>query len=400
MTKNLSEQEVMQNNKKLTIAIAVALGTLSAPAFSAGFQLAEYSATGLGRAFAGEAAMADNASAQFRNPAMMTYLEGTQVSVGGIYVAPNIDIDGTNTTLKKATSSNNMADGALVPNFYLTHQINQKWTAGLAVGTNFGMSTKLDDNFLGTQFGNEASITTVEVNPNVAYKINDQFSIGGGVRFVMGEGSIGAKSSMTIKLPAELGGSTVPSGTTLKYMEGDDTAWGWQAGAAWQLNENNRVGFNYRSEVDLKLEGHANGFGFNPINPAQKFAGSMELVLPASAELASFHQLNKHWALHTSINWTDWSQFEKLEAHIPALKKPDQLVKQENWKDSYRFAVGTTYQLDGKTQLRAGVAWDRSAVSDANRTLTIPEMDRYWFSVGYGYQFTQNLTLDAGVPIS
>lgn len=148
MTKNLSEQEVMQNNKKLTIAIAVALGTLSAPAFSAGFQLAEYSATGLGRAFAGEAAMADNASAQFRNPAMMTYLEGTQVSVGGIYVAPNIDIDGTNTTLKKATSSNNMADGALVPNFYLTHQINQKWTAGLAVGTNFGMSTKLDDNFL------------------------------------------------------------------------------------------------------------------------------------------------------------------------------------------------------------------------------------------------------------
>ncbi|WP_434356251.1 outer membrane protein transport protein [Parasalinivibrio latis] len=381
----------MQNNKKLTIAIAVALGTLSTPAFSAGFQLAEYSATGLGRAFAGEAAMADNASAQFRNPAMMTYLEGTQISVGGIYVSPNIDIEGTNTTLNKATSAKNMANGALVPNFYLTHQFNEKWTAGFAVGTNFGMSTKLDDSFLGTQFGNEASITTVEVNPNIAYKINDQFSVGGGVRFVMGEGSIGATNSMDNAL------GFVPKGTTLKYMEGDDTAWGWQAGAAWQLNENNRVGFNYRSEVDLNLEGHANGFGFNPHNPAQKFAGSMELVLPASAELASFHQLNKQWALHTSINWTDWSQFEKLEAHIPALSKPNQLVKQENWKDSYRFAVGTTYQLDSKTQLRTGFAWDRSAVSDANRTLTIPEMDRYWFSVGYGYQFTQNLTLDAGV---
>lgn len=191
----------MNKNKILPLAIAAALGSLSSTsAYAAGFQLAEYSATGLGRAYAGEAAMADNAAAQFRNPAMLTYLEGTQVSTGMIYVDPNVDVDGTyksvlNPTDTGTTSSKDFADAAIVPNFYVSHQVNDQVFLGLALASNFGMNTKLDDDFRGTQFGNEASITTVEINPNVAYRINDQFSIGGGVRFVLGEGSIGATSS-------------------------------------------------------------------------------------------------------------------------------------------------------------------------------------------------------------
>ncbi|EOD80152.1 Long-chain fatty acid transport protein [Grimontia indica] len=387
----------MNKNKLLPLAIAAALGSLSSTsAIAAGFQLAEYSATGLGRAYAGEAAMADNASAQFRNPAMMTYLEGTQVSTGLIYVDPNVDVEGTNTSLtgdKTATSSKDFADSAFIPNFYFSHQLNEKVYLGLALSSNFGMHTKLDDNFKGTQFGNEASVMTMEINPNIAYKINDQFSVGAGVRYVLGEGSIGAKSSADIKNPLN-GNVIVPTGTTLKYMEGDDTAWGWQAGAAWQINEDNRLGFNYRSEVNLNLEGHATGLAFG--TTTAQLPGSMELTLPATAEIASFHQLTDTVAVHASINWTDWSTFEKLEANIPSLSQPNQLVKQENWKDNYRFAVGATYQLNTKTQLRSGVAYDTAAVDDANRTITIPETDRLWLSLGAGYHYSDNLTLDAG----
>ncbi|EEY71481.1 long-chain fatty acid transport protein [Grimontia hollisae CIP 101886] len=356
---------------------------------AAGFQLAEYSATGLGRAYAGEAAMADNASAQFRNPAMLTYLDGTQISTGMIYVDPNIDVEGTTTSLtgtQTATSSENFADAAFIPNLYLSHQLNDKIYLGLALSSNFGMNTKLDDNFKGTQFGNEASVTTVEINPNIAYNINDQFSIGVGVRYVLGEGSIGAKSS---------GGQVAPAGTALKYMEGDDTAWGWQAGAVWQINDRNRIGFNYRSNVDLKLDGYATGLAFG--STSAQLPGSMELTLPATAEMASFHQLTDKVAVHASINWTDWSTFEKLEANIPSLSQPNQPVKQENWEDNYRFAIGATYQLNTKTQLRSGVAYDTSAVNDVNRTITIPETDRLWLSLGAGYNYSDNLTLDAGV---
>ncbi|AMG29856.1 aromatic hydrocarbon degradation protein [Grimontia hollisae] len=380
----------MNKNKFLPLAIAAALGSLSStPIMAAGFQLAEYSATGLGRAYAGEAAMADNASAQFRNPAMLTYLDGTQISTGMIYVDPNIDVEGTTTSLtgtQTATSSENFADAAFIPNLYLSHQLNDKIYLGLALSSNFGMNTKLDDNFKGTQFGNEASVTTVEINPNIAYNINDQFSIGVGVRYVLGEGSIGAKSS---------GGQVAPAGTALKYMEGDDTAWGWQAGAVWQINDRNRIGFNYRSNVDLKLDGYATGLAFG--STSAQLPGSMELTLPATAEMASFHQLTDKVAVHASINWTDWSTFEKLEANIPSLSQPNQPVKQENWEDNYRFAIGATYQLNTKTQLRSGVAYDTSAVNDVNRTITIPETDRLWLSLGAGYNYSDNLTLDAGV---
>jgi long-chain fatty acid transport protein len=185
---------------------------------------------------------------------------------------------------------------------------------------------------------------------------------------------------------------TLP-GQTLKYMEGDDTAWGWQVGTAWQINDNNRIGFAYKSAVDLTLEGHANGLAFNPVNPNAKKAGSMDLTLPATAELASFHQLNDQLAVHASINWTDWSSFKELVADFP---DSSDLIKSENWEDNYRFAVGTTYKLDQKWTLRSGVAYDMSAVDDKYRTTTIPETDRLWLSVGAGYEWSKNLTLDAG----
>jgi long-chain fatty acid transport protein len=381
----------MKTNKTL-LSTAVAFGLLSTSgvANAAGFQLAEYSATGLGRAYAGEAAMADNAGVQWRNPAMLTYLEGTQVSVGAIYVNPNIDVDGTSTFVNGSNkaSSHDFAHDAVIPNFYLSHQYNDKFAIGLAFGTNYGMETDLGKDFAAANFGNEASVTSMEANLNAAYKLNEALSIGGGIRYIIADGSIGAV------MPPQMGlvKPTLP-GQTLKYMEGDDTAWGWQVGAAWQINDNNRLGFAYKSAVDLTLEGHANGLAFNPMNPNAKKAGSMDLTLPATAELASFHQLNDQLAVHASINWTDWSSFKELVADFP--DKSD-LIKSENWEDNYRFAVGTTYKLDQKWTLRSGVAYDMSAVDDKYRTTTIPETDRLWLSVGAGYEWSKNLTLDAG----
>ncbi|CAM2880087.1 outer membrane protein transport protein [Vibrio diazotrophicus] len=377
----------MKTNKTLlTLAVAASLASVPTLSHAAGFQLAEYSATGLGRAYAGEAAMADNASAQWRNPAMLTYLKGTQVSTGAIYVNPNVDVHGdvsfNNTTTR--VESNDYANDAVIPNFYLSHQINDKLVAGLALGTNYGMETELGSNFAASHFGDEAMVKTMEANANLGYQLTDAVSIGGGVRYVIGEGHFGAKAPTS-------NAYSLPQGTTLKYMEGEDTAWGWQAGAAWQINPSNRVGLTYKSEVDLKLSGTAKIFtGTTVFNDK----GYMVLTMPATAEIASFHQVTDKIALHGSINWTDWSSFEKLEAQLDKLKTV--MVKEENWEDNYRFALGATYQLDSKLALRSGVAYDMGAVNDQNRTITIPETDRIWLSIGAGYDVTEQFTVDAG----
>ncbi|MCC4862372.1 outer membrane protein transport protein [Vibrio splendidus] len=378
------------NKTLLSAAVAVGLLSTSTVTHAAGFQLAEYSATGLGRAYAGEAAMADGADAQWRNPAMLTYLEGTQVSVGAIYVDPNIDIDGTSTSMMGQSTSSNSSDfahSAVIPNFYVSHKYSDKFALGFAAGTNYGMETDLGKDFGGANHGNEASVTTMELNLNAAYQVLESVSIGGGVRYIMAEGSFGAVSTANSLVP-------LPAGTALKYMEGDDTAWGWQVGTAWQINESNRLGFTYKSEVDLTLEGYAKGFGFNQANPAAHKSGSMDLALPATAELASFHQLTEKVAVHASINWTNWSSFKELVADFPGENSVE--IKQENWEDNYRFALGTTYQMTPKLALRSGIAYDTSAVSEEHRTATIPETDRTWLSIGAGYQWSEQLTLDAG----
>ncbi|EGR1138519.1 long-chain fatty acid transport protein [Vibrio cholerae] len=384
----------MKTNKTL-LSCAVAFGLASVSTFTqaAGFQLAEYSATGLGRAYAGEAAMADNASAQWRNPAMLTYLEGTQVSAGAIYVNPNVDVEGTvihQQLGKTHASSNDFAHDAVIPNFYLSHQLNEQVALGFALGTNYGMETDLGTEFAASHFGNQASVISKEANLNIAYQILPQLSIGGGVRYVMGEGHFGATAPAKnlIRHPVTNNVMTLPKGTTLKYMEGEDNSWGWQVGSAWQINQDHRVGFAYKSEVVMDFEGHAEGISYGSYKP-----GMMSVTLPATAELASFHQLNDQWAIHASINWTDWSSFKELTAVFP--EKSD-LIKSENWEDNYRFALGTTYQYDAKLALRAGVAYDTSAVDDKNRTATIPETDRTWVSVGGSYVATPQLTLDAG----
>ncbi|MGL4225319.1 MAG: outer membrane protein transport protein [Vibrio sp.] len=390
----------MYTNKTfLACAVALSLSSVATFTQAAGFQLAEYSATGLGRAYAGEAAIADNASAQWRNPALLTYLSGTQISSGAIYVNPNIDVNGTVTRFHPITNqplgqttaaASDFAHDAVIPNFYLSHQINDQVVLGFALGTNYGMETDLGTEFAASHFGNQASVISKELNLNIAYQIQPQLSIGAGVRYVIGEGHFGATAPTD-----NLFG--VAQGTTLKYMEGEDTAWGWQIGSVWQINDFHRLGFTYKSKVSLKLTGHAEGFGFNeiPLDLRDFYdSGNMNLNLPATAEIASFHQISEHFALHTSINWAEWSSFKELYANLD--NNGGSTVKVENWKDNYRFALGATYQIQPKLALRTGIAYDISAVSDKNRTITIPETDRTWLSLGATYDVSKQLSVDTG----
>lgn len=376
------------NKHIIALSLLAAIGAgISTSAQATGFQIAEYSATGLGRAYAGDAAIADGASAQFRNPAMMTYLPGTQVSGGVVGIFPEINLDGAMGPLH--SRAHNMAENATVPNFYITHQFNNHWTAGLAVASNFGLETNLKrTGYLFTAFGDQAKLHTIEINPNIAYKINDAFSVGAGVRYVRANGHFG--SSM--------------AGMPIAYVQGkDNNAWGWQLGAAWQINPSNRIGINYRSAVHLNLKGTATAM-VNAQQAAMKLAmpeiltapGNLPLTLPQTVEIAGVHQVNDRLSLSSSVNWTNWSSFKTLSANSPVLGG-HKVLKEEQWNNAYRIAVGADYKATQKLTLRSGVAFDSSAVRASHRSQTIPETDLIWLSAGAGYQFTPNFSVDGGM---
>lgn len=401
----------------LTLAISAIVFGATTQVNAAGFQLAESSATGLGRAFAGEAAIADNASTQARNPAMLSYLEGRQLSAGGIYVMPDIDVLGDVSIESSLLGSDaividanaiDVADDALVPNFYYSNQLNDQWTWGLAVNSNYGLATEIDSTSAAAIFGNHTSITTVEFNPNIAYRIDDEFTVGAGLRIVYGEGEISATTPSWIdaikanpNVPASIAEQLPAAGTELKSMEGDDISYGWKAGASWQINKHHRIGLAYHSGVELELDGSAAGVSYDGGQDIE-IDGYLPIEIPAFAELASYHQLTDNWAMHGSVNWTEWSVFDQLVAYFPGDVKPtgdleSDVVKEENFKDNWRYSIGSTYTVNDQWTLRAGVALDKTAVDDEHRTTTIPDSDRLWFSMGTGYQVSKNLNIDLAV---
>ncbi|MGB0892914.1 MAG: outer membrane protein transport protein [Parashewanella sp.] len=412
--------------RTLSAAVATALLSSITQVHAAGFQLAEYSSTGLGRAYAGEAAMADNASAQGRNPALLAQLQGRHVSAGAIYVNPNVDVPGNisiaspvlgNKPIALHASAMDVADSAVVPNFYYSAQLDGNWTWGIALNANYGMATEIDAKHSAALFGQKTSIKTVEFNPNLAYRLNDVLSFGFGARIVHSDAEInasmpgwinGIKSTLT-NSPSSVHkviAARLPSaGTSLKHMKGDDIGFGWKVGLNWKVSKDHNIGLAYHSGVDLKLAGEVDGLLYTKGQPV-KFEGYLPLELPAFAEIASFHQLTDKLAIHASVNWTQWSSFKELRAFFPHQAKPknaigkpisEELLKHENFKNNMRYALGTSYQLTQDLLLRAGIALDKTAVGDEFRTTTIPDSDRLWFSTGAAYTLNKSLTVDFGL---
>ena len=378
--------------------IAASLAFVSADTFAAAFQLSEQNASGLGRAYAGEASIADDASVVARNPALMTLFKDKQLSVAAIGVIPDVSIEGESTNNgidPSALDDDSIAPSAVVPAVYFTMPYNDKVSIGFGAFSNFGLSTEFNDEYVAGQIAGETEIFTVNLNASVAYKVTEQFSFG------IGLNAIYADATVIRKVGANASG--IDFGADAVNLQGDDTGFGLNVGLMYQLDDNSRFGFNYRSETDITFDGD-----FSNDLPAAiggtggaKLPGAVDLTLPAIAEFSGSHQLDDKLGLHYSVLWTGWSSFESLEAQV-TLPTGDKFVafeKQEQFDDSFRYSVGADYQYNEDLLLRAGVAFDESPVSQTHLSISIPDTDRFWFSFGGNYTIDQNSNVDLGVSI-
>ncbi|MGR4989322.1 outer membrane protein transport protein [Vibrio rotiferianus] len=374
-------------NKKhcslLTISILFACN-----AHSAGFQVAEHSASGLGRAFSGEGAVADNASVLARNPAAMTLFKEAQFSGALSIVDPEVNVYDT----YHKEHADDVAPLQIVPAGYYISPINDQWAWGIGMFTTYGVATDYPNDISAGDMAGDTSLLSVNINPNIAYRINESFSIGGGINLVYAH----AKLTRHKGALAPLFGSGSKTSDNLIGMEGDTIAWGWNIGGLYELDENNRFGFGYRSKVDLDFdEGEFSSYD-SGIASAPKVDGRLQISLPSIIELSAFHQLTDEWAIHYGWQQTDWSTFEELKATSSQCNDGvagQCFYKPEKYEDNNRYSFGATYTLNPEWTLRAGLAFDEQA---GKATLSIPDSDRFWYSVGVTYAMKENLTFDAG----
>ena len=347
------------NKMMLRTVPALLLLAFAGGASAAAFQLWEQNASGLGNAYAGSAAVADNASTIFFNPAGMTQLPGLHLSAGVAGVGPSYKFQNSGST---GTGGNGGDAGgwAAVPNAYFSAQLAPNWFVGFGISAPFGLATEYDDsNWIGRYQSLKSEVKTVNYNPSLGYRVNDKVSLGLGINYQT--------------IDAELT-SALPDARSYSRLKGDDAAWGWNAGALFTLSQAMRVGVSYRSTMDYTLEGNAStALSSTPIRA--------DVKLPDTFILSVWQQVSDRWEAMGDLSYTRWNSLKSLNVYS---RNSGALVSTENFNydNAWRFAWGAAYKATDALKVKFGIAYDRTPVSDSDRSARVPDNDRVWFSLG------------------
>ncbi|MCL1068653.1 outer membrane protein transport protein [Shewanella olleyana] len=381
----------MTKFNKTLLAAAVTLA--STQSMAAGFQLNSQSATGLGRAMAGDAIIADNASVLSRNPAAMALFDEKTLAIGASYADVQVEVSDVHYGDNHLGSMDNAAEAKLIPNFYYISPINDKWAYGVAAFSNYGTGTDLSSLNNGHDFNTpidllgNTEVTTINFNASMSYRINDSLSLGLGVDAVYGSGTLTRNGEYTF-----LGN---PMDLNLVDVEADGWAIGGIVGLAYEINENHRIGLSYRFSPQMDASGD---IMYNPGLTAPENFNSIEIPIADIAQLAGFHQLTEKFAVHYTAQWTQWSSFDNISVVGGDINHANDVIKDYNWEDSWFLSFGATYDINENWTVRAGIASDQGVVGEVS-SLSIPDSDRMWYSAGFTYNFNDKSSIDFGYTL-
>ena len=386
---------------------ALVIGLFSGYAAASGFQLQNQAGSGNGNAFAGAAAAAEDSSTVFFNPAGMTNLpEGQNVSLSGTLLNRSIKFHDTGSTTTPGFGfgssfplpSGNGGDAgglALLPAGYWSYSIAPNWRIGVGVGPTFGNTTEYGFDFMGRNAGYYFEMEQININPSVAYKLNEMVSLGVGVNLAHNTSHFKQGNPLVMPLAGYQPNN---------YLEvkAKDWAYGYNLGATFQISPNTRIGLSYRSTLTFNLEGHESWGATAPgalgglIPPLVDADIKGTLKTPSNYSLAAEHKLNDKWEFLGDVTWTNWSVLSTLFVNNQQTGAPLQKLPY-NFRDTWRIGLGGNYQYDAAWKLRFGVAYDKTPVgSAADRTMTLPDASRTWLSFGAKYALSPASSLDFG----
>ena len=406
-------------HKLIRSLVLAALATgASSQAGASGFALIENNASGQGNAYAGAAAVAEDASTIWFNPAGMMSLEKDHVVVVGHFISPESSFTNGGSTGAAVLGSQPLTgpndDGgfnALVANFYYVRKLDENMKFGFGMTTPYGLATRYDDNWVGRYHSIETDLKTINFNPSIAYKIDEDLSIGGGINIMLADVIFTSAVDFGALCYAALNPATCTSlGAAPQQTDGfadlnadnfDKLALGFNLGLMYDIDNDTRLGVAYRSEVTIDVKGTADF----TVPSATSFLLSSGLfvdsdinasvTLPQSLSVSVAHDMTD-LTLLADITWTGWSSFDELRIKYDNVNQPDS-VTTESWENTLRYSLGADYKYSDALTLRAGWAYDETPIPDGERrTARVPGNDRRWISFGGTYIIDTVFTVDIG----
>lgn len=400
------------------------------PAVMTQYQDTQFS---FGGTYVGLSAKFENGSAT-RTPVLMGL---------GFFTAP---VTGTGlNTISGPASHKNAAISAVLPEFNIMYSVNSDLKLGLSLNVPFGLTTEYDANWIGRYHALKSDLKTIDIAPSVAYRVSKEFSFG--VAFVARKAdaeltnAVDYGTALALKVGGALaaaGLSTTPPGPgqnspvanvamgapnatfgTPGYaipgawdgkagLKGNGWGYGWKAGLTFQPSPDFRMGLAYQAAMTMTLKGDAT-FEYPAAMPPTDLAalqgaglrngkGQADLDLPSTLSLGFDWKASPTFSLQGEVARTTWSSFKTLVVKFTDNVAPQttESITDENWNDTTFISLGGTWKLNDGWTIRAGAAFDKSAVDDAHRTPRIPDNDRKWVSFGASYAFSKKTTVDVG----
>jgi long-chain fatty acid transport protein len=378
------------------------LAAFSGTASASGFQLLEQNASGISNAYAGSAAVADNASTIYFNPAGMTQLQAREVSGGVSAVDPSFSFKNKGSsvgTLGAAGEGGDAGGWAFIPNGYASWALNKDLYLGIGVGAPFGLKTEYKDPWLGAAQSEMFEVQTLNINPSVAWRVNDKVSLGAGLNWQLLKAEYLRKAAV----------NTVGASHVDVKMKLEDSAWGWNLGALFTLSPSTKVGISYRSRIkydtdgDVKLKDDGSGLGAATaaglIAAGRQSDVKASLTLPDTFIMSVTQKLSDRWEMLGDVSWTGWSSIPKVDIMRTSgiLNGQNAQTLDTDFQDTWRVALGATYKYNDAWKLKYGIAYDQTPVKRAETRLTsLPDNDRVWFSFGAQWALDKSSRLDLG----
>jgi long-chain fatty acid transport protein len=403
--------------------IPAAIGLMSAMAATSvsasGFAIIENSASGMGNAFAGGAAGAEDASTIWFNPAGMTRLNNE--IVGALHVIlPDAQFTDENSTSALGgaldpTNTDKTGETNLpgrVPNFYWVKKLDEEFTFGLGINAPFGLATEYQDDWIGRYHAVASDTVSVNINPSIAYK-SGQLSLGFGINAQymdvilssavdLGSACVGAELASQIPAGTCASVGASPQGSDgFADLNADGWSYSYNLGLLYELSEDARIGVAYRSGFDQTVNGHADftvpgNLAF--LTASGNFTDTTitgTVTLPSVLSVSYFQNINEKIALMADVSLTSWSNFDELRIVYDSAQ-PDSATT-EDWHDTTRVSFGMNYRASEKWLYRFGVAYDESPIPSAERrTPRIPGNDRTWLSLGFTHQIEKDMSYSVG----
>ncbi len=381
------------------VAAACCLLVLSlqpAASQAGGLFLTEIGTEDVALAGAGWAARAQDASTLFKNPAGMSLLEGNQFQGGlqALYFQSG-GFSGTNTPWGGNGGGNPVGVVPAASGFYV-HSLGKDFKVGLGMLSNFGLGLQNDQGFAGRYYVKQAMLVGITFAPVASYRVNEQFSVGGGPNIMVGY----MKSTVNIN-------NQLPPGIGDGQLEVRDTAVGvgGQFGVLYEPRKGTRVGVTYYSPIKLNFSDTPAFSNLGTIGSNLQANGVLNkrvdlgITVPQHIMVSGYHELSERWAVMGDFGWENWSEFGKVDVSVSSTNI-NSVTTASKFNDTYHVGIGTQYRLNPEWLLNTGFAYDSSMVSAANRSIALPVGATYKYGLGANYLMNPHIKLGFSYELS